>query len=498
MNFRIPMYLLFLLAGIGTLRSCSSGLDPVISGNTFGISYDANGGTNGTVPKDENRYASGKNVVIPGNTGGLKRSGYDFSGWNTKADGSGDAYKQGSAFSMPDADVTFYAIWTPFAGYMVSYICVYRSKGWEPEDYTIYRTGETATVLGNTRGLERSGYFFSGWNTKPDGSGDAYRAGDSLVIGDADILLWAIWTALPRVEATLVFERSGAGYRIAGLTGPATVLVIPTDHDGLPIMEIGDAAFKDCDFLSESITIPDGVVSIGANAFAGCYGFSGDLIIPDSVTTIGDYAFDHCVGLNGRLGLSKNLTALGTGCFAGCLGLTGDLAIPESLTIIGSLSFSLCYGFQGSLSLPDGVQTIGSGAFSGCSGFTGSLNLPSGTADIGNDAFSGCHGFTGALVVPANVTGIAPGAFAYCSGFSGDLVIPDGVSTIHDWAFYGCSGIASITCDSPSPPALVYDVGLNPFDGMSALAAIRVPETSVNAYRQAPGWNDYADKITAR
>jgi hypothetical protein len=37
---------------------------------------------------------------------------HDFTGWNTAADGSGDAYAPGSAFAVPASDITLHAQWT--------------------------------------------------------------------------------------------------------------------------------------------------------------------------------------------------------------------------------------------------------------------------------------------------------------------------------------------------------------------------------------------------
>ncbi len=39
-------------------------------------------------------------------------SGYNFSSWNTKADGSGTAYSNGASFTMPAEDIVLYAQWT--------------------------------------------------------------------------------------------------------------------------------------------------------------------------------------------------------------------------------------------------------------------------------------------------------------------------------------------------------------------------------------------------
>lgn len=50
--------------------------------------------------------------------------------------------------------------------------------------------GETVTIGGNT--FSYDGYTFVGWNTKADGTGTSYSAGDSFVIS-SDSTLYAIW-----------------------------------------------------------------------------------------------------------------------------------------------------------------------------------------------------------------------------------------------------------------------------------------------------------------
>jgi uncharacterized repeat protein (TIGR02543 family) len=78
---------------------------------TYGITYDGNGATSGTLPTDDTAYAEGSTVTVLGNTGVLDRVGYDFTGWNTAADGSGPAYAEGDTFTMGTAEVTLYAQW---------------------------------------------------------------------------------------------------------------------------------------------------------------------------------------------------------------------------------------------------------------------------------------------------------------------------------------------------------------------------------------------------
>ena len=84
------------------------------------ITYNGNGSTAGTVPVDPaSPYESGATVTVLGNTGDLTRINdegisYSFTGWNTKADGSGTAQAEGSTFTMGVSDVTLYAQWTPY------------------------------------------------------------------------------------------------------------------------------------------------------------------------------------------------------------------------------------------------------------------------------------------------------------------------------------------------------------------------------------------------
>lgn len=62
-------------------------------------------------------FVAGTSKALTAN--GFSRTGYKFSGWNTTADGSGTAYKDGSS-AAPTADMTLYAQWTAIT-YTVKY-----------------------------------------------------------------------------------------------------------------------------------------------------------------------------------------------------------------------------------------------------------------------------------------------------------------------------------------------------------------------------------------
>ena len=107
------------------------------------ITYNGNSNTAGTVPVDPSSpYESGATVTVLGNTGDLIRindggTSYYFTGWNTKADGSGIDQAEGSTFTMGASNVTLYAQWTPYvlrdigpAGGYIFYDKGYYSSGW--------------------------------------------------------------------------------------------------------------------------------------------------------------------------------------------------------------------------------------------------------------------------------------------------------------------------------------------------------------------------------
>ncbi len=94
--------------------------DVVIKVNPSGkysVVYNGNGSTGGNEPVDTNFYANGATVTVLGNTGNLIKTGRNFTGWNTAANGSGTARAAGSTFAIGSANVTLYAQWTFASAY---------------------------------------------------------------------------------------------------------------------------------------------------------------------------------------------------------------------------------------------------------------------------------------------------------------------------------------------------------------------------------------------
>ncbi len=170
---------------------------------TFTVNYSDTNNAGGSVPVDANRYETGA-VVITLGAGTLNRPGYTFVGWNTASDGTGVLHIPGNPFLMGAGNIILYAQWTTNPTFTVSYFGNGNTGGGVPTDNNSYESGAQALVLSSGL-LEKPGCAFVGWNTAPDGSGANYDAGDTLVIDNADVLLYAQWELIP-VFAVIYFD----------------------------------------------------------------------------------------------------------------------------------------------------------------------------------------------------------------------------------------------------------------------------------------------------
>ncbi len=102
----------------------------------------------------------------------------------------------------------------PLCGYQVTYNGNGKNGGGNPPtDNTVYTSGATVTVLGNSNSMTKTGYTFSGWNTSPDGNGTD-RAASSTFSITSDVTLYAKWVAK---EYTVNLNKDG------GSGGPTSV-----------------------------------------------------------------------------------------------------------------------------------------------------------------------------------------------------------------------------------------------------------------------------------
>ena len=147
----------------------------------YTLSYNANGGSGSM---SSQTVTEGQSTKLKSNT--FTKTGYYFTSWNTRADGSGTSYSDG-AYATFYGNTTLYAQWQKYADPVITFD---KNDG---SGTTVTQTvpyGESATL--NANSFTRTGYTFTGWNTKADGSGTAYGDGAS-ISPSSNVTLYAQW-----------------------------------------------------------------------------------------------------------------------------------------------------------------------------------------------------------------------------------------------------------------------------------------------------------------
>ena len=138
--------------------------------------------------------------------------------------------------------------------------------------------------------------------------------------------------------------------------------------------------------------------------------------------------------------------------------------------------------------LPNSVTTIGDGAFVWCYNLK-KITLPDSVTEIGDSAFGHCYNLK-KITLPDSVTEIGDGAFKYCYNLK-KITIPNSLTEIGDNAFAGCKNLKEVFCKATTPPSISIGV----FYNNASDCKIYVPRESVEAYKSAKGWKDYASAI---
>ena len=112
--------------------------------------------------------------------------GYTFAGWATSPDGSGARYAPGARWTA-NGTLTLYAQWTPGQASLT-----YDGNGatggkTDPQNGV---TDQKVNVRQN--GFTRDGYVFAGWNTQPDGRGQAWAPNAVWTLHGTGVL-YALW-----------------------------------------------------------------------------------------------------------------------------------------------------------------------------------------------------------------------------------------------------------------------------------------------------------------
>ena len=127
--------------------------------NGVRVIFDKNGGDTEASPRimsQEKVAGSANHFDLP--TTNPTRTGYLFNGWNTKADGSGDAF---TAKTDVTSNITVYAQWKDSTTYSVTYKDGVDGTVFADQTTADLHVGDTTPAFSGTP--TRSGYTFTGW-----------------------------------------------------------------------------------------------------------------------------------------------------------------------------------------------------------------------------------------------------------------------------------------------------------------------------------------------
>ena len=127
--------------------------------NGIRVIFDKNGGDTEASPRimsQEKVAGSANHFDLP--TTNPTRTGYLFNGWNTKADGSGDAF---TAATDVTSNITVYAQWKDSTTYSVTYKDGVDGTVFADQTTADLHVGDTTPAFSGTP--TRSGYTFTGW-----------------------------------------------------------------------------------------------------------------------------------------------------------------------------------------------------------------------------------------------------------------------------------------------------------------------------------------------
>ena len=214
-------------------------------------------------------------------------------------------------------------------------------------------------------------------------------------------------------------------------------------------------------------TIPDGVIRIGNRAFYERITLEV-VNMPNSVKTIGPYAFSKCSNLK-TVNLSTTLEIISYAAFCHC-GNLKNITLPNSFRsfehsiLDGNGAF--CTTAITEIAIPEGVVEIPHHTFTGCAQLA-SIYIPEGVKKIGSQAFLGCSSLT-TITLPSSLEVLEGTVFDSTQNLSEVCIMAIVPPTINGWIF-----------------------------GDKKDVKIKVPSISVDAYKAADGWNEYAEYIEA-
>ncbi len=224
---------------------------------TYTVKYDANGGSG--APSAQTKTHG---VALTLSSTKPTRTGYTFKCWNKEKDGSGTTNFNPGGTYTGNADVTFYAQWTP-----KTYTISFNANGGSGAPSAQTKTHGVTLTLSSTKPT-RTNYTFQGWGTSASATSASYQPGSGYT-GNADATLYAVWKAnsttpttytVSLTKGTGISSVSGNGSYAAG----ASVTINATVTSGYTWNNW--TGYKTTTTQKYTFTMPSQNVSFTANA----------------------------------------------------------------------------------------------------------------------------------------------------------------------------------------------------------------------------------------
>lgn len=271
-------------------------------------------------------------------------------------------------------------------------------------------------------------------------------------------------------------------------------------NKSLETIDLGESTYNSVSFnymhsvvgnsTLQFLTVPDGVTTISERAFYECDKLT-TVTIPASVEEIWWESFSYCEELTTfTIPADSKLTKIGESAFVRCYKLE-SIFIPATVKKIDRMAFTVCRSLK-SVTFAEGSQLteIPYFCFSDNEALT-AIEIPSLVTTLGENAFWSSANLAD-VTLPDGLKTIGKEAFCACNAMT-TIDLPAALESIGELAFSGCSNLATVTCLATTPPTLGENAFRNCADGLQIL----VPSGSVDAYKQASVWSEYADKIVA-
>jgi uncharacterized protein YjdB len=250
------------------------------------------------------------------------------------------------------------------------------------------------------------------------------------------------------------------------------------------------------------ITLSGPATQIGSYSFFE-NGTLRTIYIPKTVKQIGDYAFYKCFALN-TINCPESISVIGQGAFYWCALKT--FYVPDNVQVIAKETFAYCKYLE-SIRLPETLTTVCDEAFDSCNQLV--FTIPASVSYIGRGAFSFTLGPDN-LIIPDKTT-VTHHSFSYCKMKTVEL--PEGMKSIPNYLFANCTNLKIAYL-----PSTITEIGSYSFESCISLQnvyvkavtppnlnkyafedclqfQIWVPSGSVEAYKAASVWKDFADRI---